>query len=107
MIEPIAIGSIKLSLLFFYRRVFIYQVVHYIIWILVGFVVVWTLFLPIGYAISCANSMRANFRACPHSTYSMEKTWTIVDTVVDFVILIIPIPPVAYYPSKSLGYYIN
>ncbi|RJE21535.1 hypothetical protein PHISCL_06139 [Aspergillus sclerotialis] len=96
LVEPMALASIKLSLLFFYRRLFIDQVVHYIIWILVGIVVAWSLAMPIVYMIFCSNRIRTHFQSdCYYSIdsrHSMEKAYTTVDTAIDFAILIIPVP---------------
>lgn len=90
--EPIALASIKLSLLFFYRRIFISQAVHYIIWALVGIVVVWSLSMSIGYLVACSDAIQTHYKMhCHHSMYTLGNVYAIVDTIVDFVILIIPI----------------
>lgn len=101
--QVLALGFIKLSVLFFYRRIFctigggVFDCVNKI---LLGVTAAWTLTFFFTHLFSCGKEITAlwgplkdTIRFCKN-TLSMENGFGISDFVLDFLVLILPIPKV-------------
>lgn len=98
--EVPALTSIKLSLLFFYRRIFITGTTSAVIWTLIATVVAWgtaffaLLILALGgcWAQMCFKSAPHGYGRIPKHFYHADITYMALDAVVDVAMLIIPMP---------------
>lgn len=100
--EPLALASIKISLLFFYRRVFISRIIHWIAWILIGIAAAWGLTYAIFQLVVCWTPMLENFLngGCPFIV-GPGYAYVVVDVFVDTTIIIIPMALVSRALSES------
>lgn len=93
------IGSdtcIKLSILFFYRRIFrgkAFSIANYTCMALAG---LWALYGFLAWILYCGTNVKANFEggwdACPEWGSQMQTGVYILDLIVDFYVLVLPIP---------------
>ena len=89
---------IKLSVLFFYRRLFIGHAFNIASWFIIGFTIAWGLGFFIAVFASCPNSMAHHFDSLAVAgehcvdTFKMLITYAASDVAVDLAILFIPIP---------------
>ncbi|MCJ1329331.1 hypothetical protein MMC10_006010 [Thelotrema lepadinum] len=91
-----ASAFIKLSILFFYRRIFVGQVFNVCNWILVGLSIVWVVYATLCWLLYCGTDLQANFEGpwdnCPPWGFEIQIGVYVLDTVIDFCLLILPIP---------------
>ncbi|RJE27525.1 hypothetical protein PHISCL_00111 [Aspergillus sclerotialis] len=93
ILEPIALACIKISLLFFYHRIFINPWV--VIWVLIGITIAWDLAFPIFQIAACWTQIQENFENedCPWIS-GPGYLYVVVDVLVDTAILLLPMPTV-------------
>lgn len=104
--HPIALGLLKLSICFFYRRIFCGRKFVIASRLVIGVIVLWTTAFSIAIATACGTHFDANWASlgvlkeqCV-DTFRLLLTYTITDVAVDFVLIIIPIPLVGDQPRK-------
>lgn len=93
-----ALGITKLSILFFYRRLFRGSKFNIISWILIGITVVWLTAFEFAAIFDCNTTFWANWGTirdlktnCDDS-FSELVAYSISDVIIDIFILILPIP---------------
>ena len=97
-----ALMTLKLSLLFFYRRVFRGRAFSITSWVLIGAVIAWAIAFFIAILAACHTSIRANFETLGDLKEECIDTFVVLiclavfDVAVDFAIMILPIPLVRY-----------
>ncbi|OJJ70125.1 hypothetical protein ASPBRDRAFT_197826 [Aspergillus brasiliensis CBS 101740] len=96
IIQILALTCLKLSILWFYRGIFVGRVFQIASWALISIVAVWGLAFILARIFSCGADVKANFEfpgsmKCSHSlaTYIALAA---SDVSVDLVILAIPVP---------------
>ncbi|GKZ34957.1 hypothetical protein AbraIFM66950_005354 [Aspergillus brasiliensis] len=96
IIQILALTCLKLSILWFYRGIFVGRVFQFASWALISIVAVWGLAFILARIFSCGADVKANFEfpgsmKCSHSlaTYIALAA---SDVSVDLVILAIPVP---------------
>lgn len=101
LMQILALATIKLSILFFYRRIFRGRAFDIASWILIGVVGAWAVTFFIAILAACGTSVAANFqtlgalkRECV-DTFDILIALAVSDVVVDLAILIMPIPLVS------------
>lgn len=106
--QPIALGFIKLSFLFFYRRIFKGRVWDIVSWSMIAIVACWTIAFFFGFIFDCQLDFVANWgslaetgRVCGFG-FLPTIIYTILDAVLDLVILIMPLPLVSKQTILSL-----
>ena len=87
---------IKLSILFFYRRVFVGPIFNVATWILISLSIVWLIYDIIGWLLYCGTDLQANFEGpwdnCPLWGFEVQIGVFVLDSFIDFFILILPMP---------------
>ncbi|KAI1095501.1 hypothetical protein F5B19DRAFT_439760 [Rostrohypoxylon terebratum] len=95
----ISSSLVKLSILFFYQRVFgILRYVRFIAWFLIALVIIWMIGVTIAHALECtpiAKSWDVSLPGHCLDTVSLYMVGSISDVVMDFLILILPLPAIA------------
>ncbi|KAL9604225.1 MAG: hypothetical protein Q9219_000623 [cf. Caloplaca sp. 3 TL-2023] len=100
ILQPLTLGTIKLSILFFYRRIFQGQTFSLISWVLITLVVLWTLGFSILGVFACGTHFARyldksdSTRYCANGKVALLVS-CISDVVLDIAILVLPIPLVA------------
>ncbi|KAL8704394.1 MAG: hypothetical protein Q9225_008089 [Loekoesia sp. 1 TL-2023] len=96
--QILALATIKLSILFFYRRIFRGRIFDISSWVLVGVVIAWAATFFIAILAACGTSIEANFdtlgalkERCVN-TFDILIALAVSDVAVDLAILIMPIP---------------
>ncbi|GKZ50677.1 hypothetical protein AbraIFM66951_003941 [Aspergillus brasiliensis] len=96
ILQILALTCLKLSILWFYRGIFVGRVFQIASWVLISIVAVWGLAFILARIFSCGADVKANFEfpgsmKCSHSlaTYIALAA---SDVSVDLVILAIPVP---------------
>ena len=93
----LALGSVKLSILFFYRRIFRGGTFDILNWTLITIVVVWTLGFLLVQIFDCRTHFYEawgpleEFEKC-FNTFTMLLAYSISDVIVDVFIMILPLP---------------
>lgn len=93
---------IKLSVLFFYRRLFVGRTFNIASWIMIGFTIAWGIAFFIGLFASCPNGVDDFFDSLETAklycadVFSLESTYAATDVAVDLAIIAIPIPYVFF-----------
>ena len=114
-LQPLALGFIKLSVLFFYRRIFMGPVFNILSWFLIGVVICWMTAFFFGLFFDCGSHFAANWGSlneiaeeCPFG-FLPTIIYTILDACLDLIILVFPAPwvgPVSYthltLPTKRI-----
>jgi hypothetical protein len=102
-LQPFALGCIKLSALFFYRRIFMGKAFDIISWMTIAFVAAWMGFFGFALFFDCGTNIAANWGSLAEIS---EKCWfgflptivyTILDACFDLFIVLLPIPFVRTY----------
>lgn len=99
--------TLKLILLFFYRRIFRGRAFNIASWTLIGVVIAWAITFFIAILAACRTSIRANFetlgilKAKCVNTFVVLVCLAVFDVVVDLAIMILPMPLVLR-PSEPL-----
>ena len=97
----LSIGIIKLSILFFYRRIFRERTFDIVSWVVIGLVVAWTTTFFVAYIAACGTSIAARFQtlgALKHecvNVFELNVSLSVTDVAVDLAILVMPIPLVS------------
>ena len=96
--QILALALIKLSILFFYRRIFRGRSFEIASWILIGVVVAWATAFFIAILAACGTSIAANFQTLGAlkeecvNTFDILIALAVSDVAVDLAILVMPIP---------------
>ena len=92
---------IKLSILFFYRRIFIGRIFNICTWILLGLSFIWLVYSVLSWILYCGTDLHANFEggwaACDPWGIDLQIGVYCLDTFIDFFLLVLPIPFVGNY----------
>lgn len=98
-----ALATIKLSILFLYRRIFRGQAFNIASWVLIGIVIAWAITFFVALLAACGTPFAANFqmlavlkRECV-DTFRILIAFAVSDVAVDVAILIMPIPLVNHF----------
>ena len=101
LMQIVTLATIKLSILFFYRRIFRGRAFNIASWVLIGVVAAWAITFFIAILAACGTSIAANFqtlgalkRECVN-TFDILIALAVSDVAVDLGILIMPIPLVS------------
>ena len=95
LIYVLAIGLNKLSILFFYRRLFPQKSVLVILQLVGLTVLLWQVAIGIGFILQCNPVERAWDKTVPGHCINVVKLWlgnAIPNIVTDLVIIVIPLP---------------
>ena len=90
--------TLKLAVLFFYRRIFQGKAFNILSWTLIGIVVAWAITFFIEIAAACRDHFTVNFESLGTLKMKCADTFVgliclaVTDVVVDLTILIMPIP---------------
>lgn len=98
--SPLALGFIKLSILFFYRRIFRGRVFDILNWILISLVVLWSLGFFLVQVFDCRTHFSTNWGLLSDlqkclSSFNQLLAYSITDVIVDVFILVLPVPLVS------------
>jgi len=96
VLGPLAFGFIKLSVIFFYRRIFVGKWFNIITWTMAGLSASWGLSIVLGEILTCSPvaahwGTRIDLFTKCGNTYNFLKTYAVSDVVLDTLILAIPI----------------
>ena len=98
LIQTLALATMKLSLLFLYRRLFRGRAFKITNWVLIGVVVIWAITFVILILSACGTRFRAWFQTllalkeeCGDA-FTIFLALSVFDVAVDLAILILPIP---------------
>jgi uncharacterized membrane protein len=87
---------IKLSILFFYRRIFIGRFFNFSSWTLVGASILWAVYAFIAWLLYCGTNIKANFEgpwtACSFWGLQIQMGVFCFDSLIDLCLLVLPIP---------------
>ncbi len=93
-----AFGAIKLSVLFFYRRIFRGKIFDISTKVMMGIVIAWTLSFFFAFLFTCGTNFGANWSTLKalltqcHAQHTYQLAMAISDVLTDGLILVIPIP---------------
>lgn len=93
---------IKLSVLFFYRRLFLGKIFNVMSWILIAFTICWMAAFFIGLFFDCGSHISANWGSLTEISEQCKFgflptiVYTVIDAVLDLTILIFPLPWVSH-----------
>lgn len=98
--SPLALGSIKLSILFLYRRIFRGRVFDVLNWILIALVVLWILSFFLVQVFDCRTRFYMNWGPFSElqiclSVFHQLLAFCISDVIIDIFILVLPVPLVS------------
>lgn len=97
---PLALGLIKLSVLFFYRRIFRGRAFDILNWILITLVVLWTLGFFLVQVFDCRTHFFTNWGPVKDlekclNPFNQLFAYSISDVIIDVFILVLPVPLVS------------
>jgi len=96
---------IKLSILFFYRRIFMGRLFSICNWVLIGLSGIWFIYAILSWILYCGKHIKSDVEGgwliCPLWGFDIQMGVFILDSTIDFCILLLPIPYVRYYYSVS------
>ena len=101
LMQIVTLATIKMSILFFYRRIFRGRTFDIASWVLVGVVAAWAITFFIAILAACGTSIAANFQTLSAlkgecvNTFDILIALAVSDVAVDLAILIMPIPLVS------------
>lgn len=107
--QILALATIKLSILFFYRRIFRGRAFDIASWVLIGVVGAWAVTFVIAILAACGTSIAANFQTLGAlkeecvDTFDILIALAVSDVVVDLAVLFMPIPLVSSLNSSVKG----
>lgn len=93
-----AFGAIKLSVLFFYRRIFKGKIFDICTYVMICIVVAWTLSFFFAFLFQCGTNFGANWSTLKalltqcHAQHTYQLAMAVSDVLTDGLILLIPIP---------------
>ena len=103
MMQVIALGCVKLSFLFFYRRIFVYKTSTFfskILWSLIALVSIWTVTFFFALLLACKGDWSAwwgsvlDFSTKCVEILKLEFALVTTDFIADVLVVIVPIPKV-------------
>lgn len=107
--QPLAIGFIKLSFLFFYRRIFfVYNSFQIVSLVLVAITAAWIIAFFFGFTFACGTNFATNWASLAEIGekcgfgFMATVVYAILDAVLDFVILVLPFPWVSCHPFHAI-----
>ena len=109
--QILALATIKLSILFFYRRIFRGRSFDIASWFLIGVVVAWAVTFLIAILAACGTAIAVNFQTLGALKQECVNTFDILialavsDVAVDLAILVMPIPLVSPRDTSLSGIY--
>lgn len=87
---------IKLSILFFYRRIFFGRAFEISNWIFIVLSFIWTIYGILAWLLYCGTNLRANFEGswsdCPSWGFKIQMGVFCLDSFIDLGLLILPLP---------------
>ena len=87
---------IKLSMLYFYRRIFVGRAFNICTLGLIGFTIVWLVYAILAWLLYCGPNLQANFEGgwavCPSYGFAIQIGTFVADSIIDLALLILPIP---------------
>lgn len=96
--QPLALGFMKLSVLFFYRRIFSVGRFTVVSTVVIVITIGWMLAFFFGFVFTCRLNFSANWGSlagisenCPFG-FLPTIIFTVLDAVLDLCILILPLP---------------
>ncbi|PWY87082.1 hypothetical protein BO94DRAFT_575212 [Aspergillus sclerotioniger CBS 115572] len=98
ILQIAALTALKLSVLFFYRRIFVGRLFNIASWTLIGIVIAWGATFIIALMSSCGTHFMANFSTLGEvvehciNTFGLLIAFAVSDVLVDLIILAIPLP---------------
>ncbi|MCJ1310858.1 hypothetical protein MMC25_004526 [Agyrium rufum] len=98
LMQIVCLMTLKLVILFFYRRIFRGRAFNIASWILIGTVIAWAITFFIAILAACGTHVRANFQTLGILKEECVDTFVILiclavfDVVVDLAIIILPLP---------------
>ncbi|RAL04157.1 uncharacterized protein BO80DRAFT_442159 [Aspergillus ibericus CBS 121593] len=98
LFQIVALATLKLSVLFFYRRIFVGRIFNIASWVLTGVVIVWAATFVIAILSACGTRIMANFGTLGDLKTECVDTFSILialaasDVTVDLIMLAIPLP---------------
>ena len=104
LLQTLSLGFVKLSILFFYRRIFHHGSRGFFdifTKILAVFTLLWTISFFIAFVLSCGSHIDyiwgpyINILKYCNETQYADLAYTVLDMVVDMILLILPIPLVS------------
>lgn len=101
LMQIVTLATIKMSILFFYRRIFRGRTFDIASWVLIGVVTAWAITFFIAILAACGTSIAANFQTLGAlkgecvNTFDILIALAVSDVAVDLAILIMPIPLVS------------
>ena len=97
-----ASALIKLSILFFYRRIFVGRKFNVSSWIVISLTLVWFVYGFLAWILYCGSNVHANFEGgwstCDAWGFDMQPGVFLLDSVIDLCLLLLPIPFVSILP---------
>lgn len=89
-------------MLYFYRRIFVGTIFNICNWALVGLSVLWIIYAVISWLFYCGTNFEANFEGgwsvCPLWGFQVQMGVFALDSFIDFILVILPIPFVSTPP---------
>lgn len=104
---------IKLTVLFFYRRIFIVinRAFNICNWTLIGLSLVWFVYAVLSWLLYCGTHLRADFEGgwlvCNAWGFDIQMGVFCLDSFIDFLLLLLPIPFVSTVKSDREGESLN
>jgi hypothetical protein len=105
IMQPLALGFMKLSVLFFYRRIFVFRTFERVSLFFIIITVGWMLAFFFGFVFDCRLNFSANWGSlasigenCPFG-FLPTIIFTVIDAFLDLCILVLPLPCVSLYRS--------
>ena len=103
LVTPLAIGLIKLAILFCYRRIFSGRAFYIVNWFMIGLVIAWTVVFTIISVAGCgkhieylwSNDIDSYSSGCIN-TYLLVVYMAVTDFVIDILVLAQPLPWVGF-----------
>jgi len=98
VIQPFALGFTKLSILYFYRRIFRGRFFNLTIWVLIEITTTWLIAFEFAAIFDCNTHFSANWgslaelKANCDNSFSELAAYSISDVIIDIFILVLPIP---------------
>ena len=102
VLQTPALGLVKISILFFYRRIFCGRFFNIICWTLIAIVIAWALAFFLTTVFNCGSLFSANWNTIGQlrlkclNTFKQLLALSISDVVVDVCIFAIPVPFVSH-----------
>ncbi|KAF2232282.1 hypothetical protein EV356DRAFT_517582 [Viridothelium virens] len=87
---------IKLSILFFYRRIFMGRVFNICTWVMIVLSVVWLIYTFFSWIFYCGTYLKEDFEGgwaiCPLWGFDIQMGVFCLDSLIDLVLIILPVP---------------